>query len=356
MQKRNGFTLIELLVVLAIIAVLIGLLLPAVQKVREAAANAKCKNNLKQLSTACHNYSTATGGFPYNGITSNNNQSPFIPYQPGYVDVQGQQGGTQGRCSTLANILPYIEQSNVAKIYWFGSDWADPKNQATGVLAMKISVYRCPSDPAGETVSYTAKWYTGGNAAYAPPNYGSQASGTVTGIPSSYAPLAQVKTVKNASGAEIGFANANVTIQFAGFGSKGSMRQNTITRPEEISDGLSNTTMFGEACGRDQSWVNGHSFPFPNVTGPIQFDSDNRLTVTGTSSSATDTASSKNSAGTGTCVMNCDNLQGDIYSFHSGGANIAFADGSVRFVKTTININTLASLVTRGGGEVVGDY
>jgi prepilin-type N-terminal cleavage/methylation domain-containing protein/prepilin-type processing-associated H-X9-DG protein len=366
-MRRKAFTLIELLVVIAIIAILIGLLLPAVQKVREAAARMKCQSNLKNVVLACHNYQSAMGGFPYNGITANNNQVPYIPYSPGYVDAQGQQGATQGRCSTLVNILPYIEQANVGKIYWYGSDWADPKNQGTGVLTTKISIYRCPSDPAGDTVSYTAKWYNQGNASYAPPSYGTQASGTVTGWPASYAPLAQVKTIKNSAGAEINYTNPNINQNtsvspnavFAGSGSKGSMRQNTTTRIEEISDGTSNTTMFSEACGRDMAWINGKSSPLPSgTTGPIWADSDNRLTVTGTVPGTNDPAVSKASAATstGTCVMNCDNLQGDIYSFHSGGANVGFADGRVSFVKSTINITVLAGLVTKGGGEVIGDY
>jgi prepilin-type processing-associated H-X9-DG protein len=183
---------------------------------------------------------------------------------------------------------------------------------------------------------------------------------TVTGWTGDYAALAQVKTKKDANNAEIGFSNPNVTVPWAGGGSKGALRQNGFTKISEITDGTSNTTLYSEAAGRDKYYVNGKSFPYPSgTTGAIWADSDNRLTVTGTDPGATDPTTSAASAGktTGTCVMNCDNLQGDIYAFHSGGANIVFADGSVKFVKASININTLAALVTKAGGEVItADY
>src|SRR5262249_45795500 len=114
-QSRRAFTLIELLVVIAIIAVLIGLLLPAVQKVREAAFRMKCTNNLNQLGLAAMNYESTYGAFPYNAITKNNSQPPYIPWVQGTVPTMGQTGGTQGRCSGLVPLLPYIEQGNFAK-------------------------------------------------------------------------------------------------------------------------------------------------------------------------------------------------------------------------------------------------
>src|SRR5947209_11113624 len=119
---RRGFTLIELLVVIAIIAILIGLLLPAVQKVREAANRIKCTSNLKQLGLACHNYDSANGGFPWNAITKNNSQPPYIPYDPGTIQAAGNTGGTQGRQSVFVALLPFVEQDNIRRLYWFNTD------------------------------------------------------------------------------------------------------------------------------------------------------------------------------------------------------------------------------------------
>jgi prepilin-type N-terminal cleavage/methylation domain-containing protein/prepilin-type processing-associated H-X9-DG protein len=366
-SRRVGFTLIELLVVIAIIAILIGLLLPAVQKVREAAARIKCTNNLKQLGLAAHNYASAYDSkFPHNAITKNNSQFPFIPYQQGYVASPGNLGGTQGRCSGMVPLLPFVEQNNIYPIYTFGADWSDPVN--ANALLINFKLFRCPSSnsPDGPVTPYDTTFITPGNDAFAPPSsngaktniFGKKLyptlSNTSTGWTSDYAGCTQVKTVKDATGAEIGFANPIVAaaVPWAGFGSKGAMRQNAPTPMNDTvnGDGLSNTILYSEAGGRAQQCYAGGrcgSYDPTSITGPIWADSDNRITVTGTSPDGT------TAFGTGPCAMNCNNLQGDIYSFHTGGSNICFADGSVHFVSQTIALPVLAALVTKAGGEII---
>jgi prepilin-type N-terminal cleavage/methylation domain-containing protein/prepilin-type processing-associated H-X9-DG protein len=360
---RSAFTLVELLVVIAIIGVLIALLLPAVQKVRAAAARIQCASNLKQLSLAALDYESAMGALPFNAITKNNSQPPYIPWAAGYVASPGNVGGTQGRCSGLVPLLPYVEQNNVYPLYTFGKDWSDPVN--VEALTIQFKLFRCSASPSWEApvTPYATTYIAPGNNAFAPPSQpGSSvnvlggpvyptAKTTSTGWTADYAPATQVKTLKNASGAEIGYANPLVAAAYppGTLPSKGAMRQNGPTKITDIMDGTSHTILYSEAAGRSQQcYTGGRCFPYDatKITGPIWADSDNRITVTGTSPDGT------GAFGTGPCAMNCNNLQGDIYSFHSGGSNVAFADGSVRFLQAAIDIKVLAALVTREGGEV----
>jgi len=349
-----------LLVVIAIIAVLVSLLLPAVQSAREAARRSQCINNLRQLSLGALNFESTFKGLPYNAITKNNSQIPYIPWSANAPNspTPGTMGPTQGRCGGMVPLLPFIEQNSVTTQYCFNVDWADPANVA--VLQMSFPLMQCPSTPNPSLVTYPTTYITPGNAAFAPPaSQGNKKNVlgasvyptvaiTATGWSGDYAGIGQAKTVKDALGAEIGFINPLVTVPWRGLLSKGATRQNATVKMGDILDGASNTTLYSEACGRSLQYYTGNvSAPFGGNTGPIWADSDNRITVTGTSPDG------KSAFAAGPCVINCNNQQGDIYSFHPGGANISYCDGHVSFLSSQVGLNILVSLVTRGGGEIV---
>ena len=324
----------------------------------------QCSNNLKNLSLAALNFESANNGFPYNAITKNNSQFPFIPYDANGPDAPsaGSFGGTQGRCSGMVPLLPYAEQSNVYSLYCFNKDWSDPSNAVP--LLIKFSLMQCPSAPATEALTYPALFAnyispTNKNAAFAPPSSGSTSTNvlgaslyattkcTPSGWVGDYAAIGQVKTTKNSAGAEIAYTNPLITVPFAGPGSKGATDQKAKTKLGAITDGTSHTTLYSERSGRSKQFYTGAISDSTAIqTGAIWADADNRITVTGTQ------ADGKSAFGTGPCVMNCNNQQGDIYSFHTGGANVAFADGHVTFVSKSVDINVLVPMVTRGGGEV----
>jgi prepilin-type N-terminal cleavage/methylation domain-containing protein/prepilin-type processing-associated H-X9-DG protein len=293
--QRSAFTLIELLVVIAIIAVLIGLLLPAVQKVREAANRAACANNLKQLGLALHQYHDTYHTFP-----------------PGQTDSPRKHvWGTI--------LLPFLEQGPLSSQYHWEVHWYETINQP--VVTTLLKVFQCPSG-AG------AKVFAENNR------------------PASY-PWQAATSDYSACG------NVDSALAAAGFippvppKPNGAWAVNFGFRIADITDGTTNTLMIGEITGRPKHYVTGYKIA-PNQTTDIYgggwADWDNGHQLHG---STPDGLSEP-----GPCPMNCTNAA-EMYSFHPGGCNICFADGSVRFVRQTINIAVMAALVTRAGGEVI---
>jgi prepilin-type N-terminal cleavage/methylation domain-containing protein len=336
-RRRRGFTLIELLVVIAIIAVLIGLLLPAVQKVREAAARAKCQNNLKQMGIGIHNFQTTNGYLPPWGFDFAAQPNP--PY------------GTQGH-SALGLILPYLEQDNVFNLARLDRTVADPANlpppygtSASGSTVIKI--YQCPSSIP--TVVDYAPYFVGvlhypnqGPMLLGPTDY-AVVRGFTGGFQSSCAPGSPPPPGNGDDGGALG--------------QKGIMTGTALTggtiRITDIKDGTSNTIMISEDAGRHQIYAQ-RTPVSPNAPGTVGWtlnaswaDYNAAIRVHGFDNTGT-------VQGGGCCVINCNNVN-EFYSFHTGGVNALRADGSTRFMTDTIAPGVLAALITRAGGEVFND-
>ena len=312
---RRGFTLIELLLVIAIIAILIALLLPAVQKVREAANRASCLNNLKQLALAAHHYHDPAGKFPPGARLS--------------VDVGGRPtGGT----TLMVELLPYIEQGNLYK------KW-DPDNSNNGTggrnatQAQVIKIFLCPSDPLPEPV-----WELTAETAASPPW-----SRGFYGL-SSYGGNAGKRSVH--TGGPPAFARMT---------RDGLFFIDSSLRQVDVTDGASNTFLFGERLHRDPEFDRLRPDLWPEATPVGGWGRWGYVANSGAMFQVTlHTAAPINYlVPPGGNKLTLENRGCAFGSGHPGGANFAFADGSVRFLSESTPLPTLQALSTRAGGEVV---
>ena len=301
---RRGFTLIELLVVIAIIAVLIALLLPAVQQAREAARMSQCRNNLKQIGLAFHNYGDAHGAFP--------NRSAAVG------GVSSQSGHGWG-----LKMLPFIEQANLYNQWNADRSWFSPENQA--VVMTPIAIYMCPTSPGGPRVMDLAPSGAGAT--------------TSTGISGDYTQFHIITTT--GSGATCSPCNPAGAQPFGG-----------VVPLRGYTDGLSNTILISEHAGRPDYFI-GRTKQASNTSmiNPKYWGcwaGYQSVTYQGWNGATPPAVG-------GTRVMNWSNSQG-IYSFHNGGAMAVLCDGSARFLSENMSMVVLIALLSRDAGDVIGEF
>jgi len=315
-RSRQAFTLIELLVVIAIIAILIGLLLPAVQKIREAANRMKCSNNLKQLGLGLHNHHDAMGEFPPA------REEKFAPGSTTTTVVH----------SWTPKILPFIEQDNLYRQYRFDINWdangpPAPGNAGVGgPIRVTVATFLCPSAPQ-----------TGRHANRGCLDY---AATTERNWPNPYVSAQQAPFVQTGDPQFIGVLGHT---DFSANPPKPDVRRTFAS----ITDGTSNTMMLAECAARNRRFFMGKEVTGTWTAGPWA-NPNSRLQIGGCDPNNVD-------ATVGPVAINCINDK-EIYAFHPGGAMVLMADGHVQFLKATVKLDLVLQLLTRDRGEVIPNF
>lgn len=373
-RRRLAFTLIELLVVIAIIAVLIALLLPAVQQAREAARRTQCKNNLKQIGLALFNYEETYQQFPMCGLW--------------YGDSAGNVVNGTGWGQA---ILPFLDQGTVYNAFdQSQAIWSGTVNQK--LIATPLSVFMCPSVPGAPDV-FQQTWSGGVNSTLACPtpivaswartDYIVTCSLQLPFLNNTYAAqLNGVAAARNSPGAEAFFWHGNPLIgtkanQLQGIAVVNSSNAKYQNPGYEggpkiamIVDGMSNTVMVSETAARNQLWELGKMYTPATDTGTFFLKKYNAQLNFGGGGWADPHNQQWFDAGyqsgqiipldntdMNSCAINCTNLSyWGFYSFHTGMTHMLMGDGTVRAFSKSMSDYTLASLLTRRGSDIAGDF
>lgn len=328
-NRRRAFTLVELLVVISITAILAALILPAVQQAREAARRMQCRNNLKQIGMAIHNYEASFTAFPPGRVSGGDNGDCEFEYP-----IEDNPGDCTDYKSWTGMVLPYLEQSTLASQYDDNSPWSSLRNRP--IVSVPLAVFQCPATTGTER---TDTHHVKGAAAT---DYGSinqvmpRVFSDVFGVPD---PGISART--------------------------GALAMYQANKSASITDGLSNSIMVAESAGRPVPYIHGEPMQHwqflkynddevVSISGQLVFedgigwaDPDAGFDVKGVQSDGVTVY--------GPEFVNSINMA-ETYSFHSGGSQILLSDGSVRFLSQSTDSWVYVCICTRAGGEVVGEF
>ncbi|MGB8853503.1 MAG: DUF1559 domain-containing protein [Pirellulales bacterium] len=337
-SSRHGFSLIELLVVVAIVSLLVGLLLPAVQSARESARRTQCLNNARQIGIAMLGFETANGFYaPSNSTGANAMWPPNNPKEHGM----------------FALLLPYLDNGSLLTTlgYDYEQDWDASANRAAAQTV--ISTFACSSTPDGPRRISAARYPTNEYKSWGP-------------ACNDYSTVVEVETVLYTAVGQASPASRQ---------RQGMLPTNSRTVAAHVRDGLSNTLAVVECGNRPLRFFNGRPMGVRSNAATTPCNAKNDTTAaawadnaatfsldgadpsTGVPNSScyhTDAMGRVPPSGVtsgGQCVMNCSNWD-EPYSFHPGGVNAVFGDGSVRFLADDVSPLTMIAILTRSGGEI----